>query len=545
MKPTVFIGSSSEQKSVARALEVNLEADAEVNLWPHSFSPGQSIYHQLMELSGSFDFAIIIITSDDAVISREVVSPAPRDNVIFELGLFLGSIGPERVFAVTEAGSHARMMSDYQGVNYLTYDGKRSDGDFIKALSPASTQIISRIKKIGRRTKKTDFHSHNFDGRSIGLENIFENFETARPYIYEDLKNTNGPIRVFVQIASQDFGLKGSFFDVLDEVVQKQTVDIRVLHAAHESPLFEKNRLISLGKDYDRVIKSLDYASLSLKTLEESESSALRRRSHHLPFIWRLYFVFERLYMMPYFAEKDATNKSPVLVFSRTENSLYHVFKDWFDHVWTVSSPERVEMADVVSPAAPAGAALFLKWGGKHVFGIPMRDLRSNPDRVRFYGVGGKRQSGSESFEACAFREGSEELSGAVERLESAEKTMYVRNDGSTRDISITDAKILPRLILEKANHSGLGAMPANADDYILVAFDGVLKLAPTPSRELAAVVILSDDCLELFLKLPIVTIADLRSGGGEIILQDGVEISDEAVLVPHGTAAYSIRNLI
>lgn len=545
MKPTVFIGSSDEKKPIARALELNLKDDAEVNIWTLSFSPGRSFYHQLIESSGAYDFAIIIMTPDDVVIHRGEESPAPRDNCIFELGLFLGSIGPQRVFAVFESQSDSHMLTDYLGVKYLTYDGQRSDGDINKALSPASTEIISEIGKLGKIRKTDEIKSYLFPGEMIGLENIYENFEVARPFIYRDLRDTVGPIRIFVYIASQDFGLKGSFFDVLDEVVQKQTVDIRVLHATHDSPLFEKDRLISIGKDYGRVIKSLDYARTSLNALEDSESSSLRRRSHDFPFVWRLYFVFERLYMMPYFSDKDAVKTSPVLVYSRRKNSLYHIFKDWFDHAWTVSTPERVKITDIVSPAAPAGAALFLKWKGKHVFGVPNRDLRANTGRARFYGIGGKRRVGSELFEDCALREGNEELFDAIVRLENADKTMYVRNDGTTRNISVSGSRIIPRLILEKANHSGLGTMPVNADDYILVAFDGVLNSAPSPSSELAAVLMLTDECLEIFLKLPIVTLADLRTTGAEVVPRPGVNISEETVLDPHGTAKFVIRNRI
>ena len=42
-----------------------------------------------------FDFAILVLTADDLVASRDVLSTAPRDNVLFELGLFMGGLGPK------------------------------------------------------------------------------------------------------------------------------------------------------------------------------------------------------------------------------------------------------------------------------------------------------------------------------------------------------------------------------------------------------------------------------------------------------------------
>lgn len=547
VKPTLFIGSSTEQMEVARALELNLSDDAEVTIWPLTFHPGGTIYDQLIQQSRSSDFAVIIVNPDDKIISKGNEATAPRDNVIFELGLFLGSIGPERVFAICseDAKQKAKLPSGYLGVDLLTYDGERSDHELIKALSPPSTRILGAIKKLGKIDKANDIKNYLFAGELIGLEKVYENFDSARDHIYEDLKNTQGPIKIFIHIASQDIGLKGAFFDVLKEVVEKKTVDIRVLHAAHESPLFSKDRLLLIGKNYDHVIASLEYASSSLRRLETIEASALRRRSHELPFIWRLYFVFDRLYMMPYFSTKDAVKKSPVLVFSRQENSLYHVFRDWFDHTWALSIPVRVELTDVVSPAAPAGSALLLKWEGKHVFGIPMRDLRSDPSRVRFYGIGGKRQSSTETFEECALREGNEELSGAIERLENASETTYFRNDGTARSISVSGSKILPRLILEKAEHSGVGIMAVNADDYFLVVFEGKLQSAPKPSREVAAVVLFPDVCLKRFLQTPTVTLDDARALGAEIIMQKEITIPGEAVLVPHGSANFVIRSLV
>ncbi|WP_438729253.1 TIR domain-containing protein [Parasphingorhabdus sp. DH2-15] len=545
MKPTIFIGSTSEHEEVARALELNLEGKAEVNIWAHSFRPGRTVFDELVSFSQTYDFAILITTPLDAVTSRDVEQLAPRDNVVFELGLFLGALGRDRVFAVTEFNKPSKIMSDYSGVTYLTYDGHRSDNDLTKALSPVSTQLMMQIGKVGKRNDNPLPSVNEFSGELIGLERIYDSFNLARDDIYSDLKSTKGPIRIFIHIASQDIGISGSFFDVLDEVAKSGNVDMRVLHASINSPLFRKERLISIGKDFRRVMHSLEYATNSLKSLEEAKNSSLRRRSHDFPFVWRLYFVFDRLYLMPYFSDKDAVRHSPVLVFGRSKNSLYHVFKEWFDHAWTTSSPERVSLDDVVSPATPAGAALFLKWQGKHVFGIPKRDFEANPNRLRFYGIGGKRNSGSESFEQCAIREANEELSGALASLESADSTDFVSYDGTTRRVSIYNSETVPALIMEKADHSGLGLMSVDADNYILVAYNGVLRQEPKPSRELAAVILVPDECLNRFHDVPVLTLAEVLSLGGEISAQDGIKIEEETLLVPHGTATYAIRKLV
>ena len=165
------------------------------------------MYDELLQHSGAYDFAIIITTPIDIEISRGKENPAPRDNVIFELGLFLGSLGRERVFALREASTPSKTMSDFVGVTYLTYDGDRSDRDLTKAVSPAATQIATQIKKVGQRRNQNADIQNRFSGELIGLEKIYDSFDLARANIYSDLKDTKGPIRIFIHIASQDVGI--------------------------------------------------------------------------------------------------------------------------------------------------------------------------------------------------------------------------------------------------------------------------------------------------------------------------------------------------
>ena len=137
MKPTVFIVSSSEKLEIAEAIEINLAAIAEVTSWKHAFKPGRSYLDDLSDLITKFDFAVLVLTPDDILISRDNEFLSPRDNVIFELGLFIGSIGSERVYAIWDENIDTKIFSDYLGIGNLTYDGNRKDKDMNRALSPA------------------------------------------------------------------------------------------------------------------------------------------------------------------------------------------------------------------------------------------------------------------------------------------------------------------------------------------------------------------------------------------------------------------------
>src|SRR5262249_33305275 len=151
-----------------------------------------------------------------------------------------------------------------------------------------------------------------------------------------------GPIRLFFQIASRSVGIKGTLFDVVDAISQAGRVDLRILHASQDSPLFARDRLLAIGKRPDLVLSSLAYVNKSLRELEAMAASSLRRRTHDQPFLWRMYGLSERLYFMPYFSDSDAGKSSPVLVFGKGDRSLYQTFVSWFDYVWEKAAPRRV-----------------------------------------------------------------------------------------------------------------------------------------------------------------------------------------------------------
>jgi hypothetical protein len=102
--PSIFIGSSSEFVHVAKDLEARLKAELGVNatVWddPSVFRLGQNNMDSILTAPHFFDYSILILGPDDLVTSRGKRTRAPRDNVIFELGFFLGSQGRKRAFAM-------------------------------------------------------------------------------------------------------------------------------------------------------------------------------------------------------------------------------------------------------------------------------------------------------------------------------------------------------------------------------------------------------------------------------------------------------------
>ena len=122
-RPQLFIGSSSEGLPVARAIERSFSNDPiEVMIWTNNiFGASQTTIESLEEVAKKTDFAILVFTADDSIESRGTKRAAPRDNVIFELGLFMGASSRKRTFMLLEREKGIKFPNDLNGVTYLSF----------------------------------------------------------------------------------------------------------------------------------------------------------------------------------------------------------------------------------------------------------------------------------------------------------------------------------------------------------------------------------------------------------------------------------------
>lgn len=144
-----FLSSSSEQLDIGKALEANLAADGfEPTLWSRE-AHGASEYNLEALLGGAAasDFAIFVFTPDDQVSIGGEKFGVVRDNVLFELGLFIGVLGRDRCFIVRDAELSMRLPSDLDGLTTLKYR-QRSDGNHRRSLGPVTTNIADLARKV-------------------------------------------------------------------------------------------------------------------------------------------------------------------------------------------------------------------------------------------------------------------------------------------------------------------------------------------------------------------------------------------------------------
>ena len=82
---------------------------------------GRTIIEKLEEHADDVDFAIVLMTGDDVGgRDAENLRPRARQNVVLELGMFVGKLGRRGVRVLYETG--VEMPSDYLGVLYIPLD---------------------------------------------------------------------------------------------------------------------------------------------------------------------------------------------------------------------------------------------------------------------------------------------------------------------------------------------------------------------------------------------------------------------------------------
>ena len=124
-KPRIFLGSSGKQARLLEALARGLEDIADVEPWTATFNPGTTTLGRLVELTREVDFAAFVFAQDDWTSAEPARSDAdadaaadsqasPRDNVVFEAGLFGGVLGMERTFILHANG--AKLPTDLLGL---------------------------------------------------------------------------------------------------------------------------------------------------------------------------------------------------------------------------------------------------------------------------------------------------------------------------------------------------------------------------------------------------------------------------------------------
>ncbi len=153
--PKLFIVSSSEALDVAREIQSQLERDVFSTVWDQGvFFAGGYPLEVLEKAVSEADFAIAVAQPDDIVEFRGNRLPTLRDNVLFELGLFMGKLTRHRAMLVHPRTPELRLPSDLHGLTLVSYTPGSSD-ELSARLAPVCNHVRKIIKSLGVRTLTT------------------------------------------------------------------------------------------------------------------------------------------------------------------------------------------------------------------------------------------------------------------------------------------------------------------------------------------------------------------------------------------------------
>lgn len=189
-RATVFIGSSTPALNIADAVRKGLSRHAEVMVWDKAFDPGTWLLGGILNMARQADFAVFVIRKDDTTIIRNTEYSTVRDNVLFEAGIFMGALGPERTFLLwptTSRSKPLRLPSDLQGLLRIEY--KPPENDRLPADLKKPLEVIrEQIEKQGRALRsgyneiaalKQTLHERDIDLKGGACEGLGEIIDRA------------------------------------------------------------------------------------------------------------------------------------------------------------------------------------------------------------------------------------------------------------------------------------------------------------------------------------------------------------------------------
>jgi CRP/FNR family transcriptional regulator, cyclic AMP receptor protein len=153
--PKLFIISSTEALEVANEIQSQLQHDVFSAVWNQgAFFAGGYPLEALEKAVGESDFAVAIAQPDDIVETRGTRHSTLRDNVLFELGIFMGRLTRHRAILVHPRVTGLKLPSDLHGLTLVSYDPGKP-GELTARLGPACHEIRKLVKNLGVRTLKT------------------------------------------------------------------------------------------------------------------------------------------------------------------------------------------------------------------------------------------------------------------------------------------------------------------------------------------------------------------------------------------------------
>jgi hypothetical protein len=144
---------------------------AEVNVWSSAFNPGEWTLRTVLDHAERSDFGVFVMAPDDKVVIRKKSQMSVRDNVLFEAGIFMGVLGPERTFLLwpRNAAKPLHLPTDLLGLNTVPYDWRKRPrsselAGIRKVIAEFGPALRSSYNEIASLSRRLDEQEQVFEG---------------------------------------------------------------------------------------------------------------------------------------------------------------------------------------------------------------------------------------------------------------------------------------------------------------------------------------------------------------------------------------------
>lgn len=420
----IFIGSSTEAHEQGILLEIaKIVEDCKMkpirwNQSPSIFEAGKCTLENLedMILKRNIDGSIFIYSNDDKTWYRGKEVGKPRDNIIFEHGLFSGKLG--RTKSVIIKYGNVELPTDLSGITFIDFsDGKKTKGE-IDLRNWLSNLHTSNENPLIPQSLKQQVNKPN---QQLIIKS-FQNLEAAKPFIIEKAQKAL-EIKILANKGLEFFGSDSSLISLADMSKYRNLKRLKIILLSPNSSWINRG-IMALRKyesldDFKNELSSTHIiVEMGMKKFIKDlqlEKSGIKYQNGEPYF--RFIMIDDSVFVSTY-AETptEQVRDLPVFELKKNYGSLYGSLKKHFNDLWVNNSELSKTYKEHFDVEVSAGGFVFSRYNSNIYIALVQRD-----DGSWVLPKGHKKVS-DKSIEETAIREVSEETGLSPTKLRCLRK---------------------------------------------------------------------------------------------------------------------------
>lgn len=334
-RPRVFIGSSGAGRDIAKALEMTLSKTMDCKLWFQDvFVPSRTTIEDLETTARSeVDLAVLVLTPDDMRDRGAGLAKVARDNVIFELGLFMGALGRNRTFGLICSHCKIDVPTDLLGVTWVTFKHPHTNAADSGA-TVALEELRTALRPSAEQIQGAGTEEHNSAGRN-SAEEVIRTYATRGLVSRRDWNNVVRSSRSALWLYGMaELGYASD--DETPSILEEAAVagcDIRILLL---DPSFNGMARIDEQEGYpDGALSMRIRAALSkFRRIADSAGDRVRIRTYDSAPTVSLVRGDDRMMVTPYVRYLTGDNSPTIELQRNTRNGMFDRYVRHFESVW-------------------------------------------------------------------------------------------------------------------------------------------------------------------------------------------------------------------